>query len=173
MYRFEARWQARELALCAFFNRAAARAPVRRAFQIVSRLGDGIFWYGMIAALPIIYGPGAWRASLNMAVTGLVCLLVYKTLKGATTRPRPFVVNEAIRMGVPPLDAYSFPSGHTLHAVSFTVTVSAYYPELAALTLPFAVLVALSRLVLGLHYPTDVLAGAVLGLLLARVLLFV
>ena len=64
---------------------------------------------------------------------------------------------------VAPLDEYSFPSGHTLHAVSFTLIAVHYYPKLAWLLLPFAVLVALSRVVLGLHYPSDVLAGALLG----------
>ena len=62
-----------------------------------------------------------------------------------------------------PLDEYSFPSGHTLHAVSFTIIAVYHYPALAWLLLPFAVLVALSRVVLGLHYPSDVLAGALLG----------
>lgn len=65
------------------------------------------------------------------------------------------------------LDRFSFPSGHTLHAVAFSCVALAYYPALAPLLLPFTGLVAMSRPVLGLHYPSDVLAGALIGLLIA------
>ena len=65
------------------------------------------------------------------------------------------------------LDRYSFPSGHPLHAVSFSILLVSYYPGLAWLVIPFVVLVALSRLVLGLHYISDVLAGGLIGALLA------
>jgi undecaprenyl-diphosphatase len=70
-------------------------------------------------------------------------------------------------MAMPPLDRYSFPSGHTLHAVSFTWQAVAHFPQLAWILIPLALLIALSRVVLGLHYPTDVIAGAAVGALLA------
>jgi undecaprenyl-diphosphatase len=66
-----------------------------------------------------------------------------------------------------PLDKFSFPSGHTLHAVVFGVVALNYYPQLAFIILPFTTLVGLSRVVLGLHYPSDVLAGALIGSLIA------
>jgi len=61
------------------------------------------------------------------------------------------------------LDHYGFPSGHTLHAVGFTLVALAYFPSLAAVLVPFALLTAASRIALGLHYPSDVLIGALLG----------
>jgi undecaprenyl-diphosphatase len=64
---------------------------------------------------------------------------------------------------VPPLDEFSFPSGHTLQAVGFTVVALAWYPLLAPLLLSFTALVATSRVVLGLHYPSDVLAAIGIG----------
>jgi undecaprenyl-diphosphatase len=65
---------------------------------------------------------------------------------------------------VPPLDRFSFPSGHTLHAVSFSTVALFYYPQLGWLLVPFTLLVAASRIVLGLHYPSDVLVASVIGL---------
>src|SRR5207253_1283157 len=78
-------------------------------------------------------------------------------------RERPFITHTAIDPAAAPLDRYSFPSGHTLHAVSFAWQASAHFPELAWVLLPLAALIAGSRVVLGLHYPTDVVAGAAIG----------
>ena len=83
-------------------------------------------------------------------------------------RQRPYLLHGGITLGTAPLDRCSFPSGHTLHAVAFTVVALAYYPQLAWLLIPFASFVAVSRVILGLHYPSDVVAGAVIGALLAR-----
>jgi undecaprenyl-diphosphatase len=94
----------------------------------------------------------------------LTGLGIYTLLKARIGRERPYAVYaERIFCAMPPLDRYSFPSGHTLHAVCFTGIACAYLPALAWVLVPFALLVALSRLVLGLHYPTDVLAGALIG----------
>jgi undecaprenyl-diphosphatase len=64
---------------------------------------------------------------------------------------------------VPPLDEFSFPSGHTLQAVSFTIVALAWYPHLAPLLLGFTTLIGASRVILGLHYPSDVLAAILIG----------
>ena len=66
-----------------------------------------------------------------------------------------------------PLDYFSFPSGHTLHAVAFGLVALFYYPLLAVVLMPFIVMVGISRVVLGLHYPSDVLAGAAIGYVIA------
>jgi undecaprenyl-diphosphatase len=87
-----------------------------------------------------------------MAATGAVGVLLYKWLKSRTSRPRPYQVRAAIQRGADPLDQFSFPSGHTLHAVSFSILMVAYFPALTWLVVPFAAAVPLSRLVLGLHY---------------------
>ncbi|WP_269531740.1 phosphatase PAP2 family protein [Chitinimonas sp. BJYL2] len=148
-------------------NRASRIAFWRGFFAVISRLGNGVFWYGLMACLLLVQGRAALVPVLQMVVVGLVGLALYKWLKHKTSRPRPFMRSDAIHRACDVLDEYSFPSGHTLHAVSFTLIALAYYPGLAGLLLPFTALVALSRPVLGLHYPSDVLAGATLGALLA------
>ncbi len=161
-----ARWQRLtelELEWCRRFNRATDRQGLERLFSAVSRLGDGVFWYALMITLPLAQGYSALPTVGRMAVVGLLCLAAYKWLKARTGRPRPCTHHALIRATVPPLDQYSFPSGHTLHAVAFSTVAVFYYPRLIWLLLPFTTLVALSRLVLGLHYPSDVLAGALLG----------
>jgi undecaprenyl-diphosphatase len=100
---------------------------------------------------------------LHMLATGLSGTLLYKWLKGKTLRPRPFEVRQDIWLTGTPLDKFSFPSGHTLHAVIFSVVALYYYPQLSFILVPVTIMVALSRVVLGLHYPSDVLAGALIG----------
>lgn len=132
-------------------------------FSVVSWLGNGWFWYALIAALPAVHGAaGAWPAA-HLALTGTAGLLAYKSIKNRTVRERPFVTHTAIQCATAPLDRYSFPSGHTLHAVSFTIVTVSHYPEWAWPLSGFTLLVALSRVVLGLHYPSDVAAGALIG----------
>jgi undecaprenyl-diphosphatase len=150
------------------FNRINHLRPVSLFFALISRLGDGVFWYVLMLLLPVFYGLGAIQVSLHMAIVSVIGLGLYKWLKLSTVRVRPYRFNENILQNVAALDQFSFPSGHTLHAVSFSAVLLNYYPEWAILVIPFAALVALSRVILGLHYPSDVLIGALLGLGLAQ-----
>ena len=136
------RW---DRALCVQLNGALRYEPLLRALRGLSWLGNGIFWYALMLALLAIHRGEAVLPVLHMAFVGAVCTGSYKMLKRGTLRPRPFQAMRSIAAGAPVLDAFSFPSGHTLHAVAFTL------------------LTAASRVVLGLHYPSDVLAGAAIG----------
>jgi undecaprenyl-diphosphatase len=163
-----ARIDAAEYGMCCRFNRGANRAVPRRLFQIASRLGDGIVWYVLILGLPLLYGAAAVKPAVVMALTGALGVAVYTLLKRLFVRERPFITHQAISQAGAPLDRYSFPSGHTLHAVSFTWQACVHFPELGWVLLPLAALIAGSRVVLGLHYPSDVLAGATIGGALAE-----
>ena len=148
---------------CLRWNRWAAQRALVRFFGIVSRLGDGAFWYALIATLALFGGSHGRVAALHLALTGLAAALLYRQLKRWTRRPRPFHAHHEIVAHIAPLDEFSFPSGHTLHAVSFSVIALAYFPLLAPLLVPFTLLIGASRVVLGLHYPSDVLAATVIG----------
>lgn len=161
------RFDAAELSLCLLLNRGCTSRAVREFFNVVSRLGDGVFWYALILVLPLLFGDSGRVPALQMAVTGLIGVALYKALKHTLVRERPFIHCDRIWLGTAPLDRYSFPSGHTLHAFGFAILMTAYHPPLGWLVWPFTALVAASRVVLGLHYPTDVLAGAAIGTALA------
>lgn len=158
-----ARFDAAELRLCRYLNRSSRSAPVRKAFALVSWLGNGWLWYAVLLALPLRFGTAGLLTALHLALTGGLCLAVYKLIKTRTLRERPYITHSAIDCATAPLDRYSFPSGHTLHAVCFTIMLASYYPSSASAFVVLTTLIALSRVVLGLHYPTDVAAGALLG----------
>lgn len=158
---------------CLRWNRWAAQRAVARFFGVVSRLGDGVFWYALMTAIAMCGGNEGRLAALHMAATGLAAALLYRLLKRWTRRPRPFRAHHEIIAHIAPLDEFSFPSGHTLHATSFTIVALAYFPLLAPLLVPFTLMVAASRVVLGLHYPSDVLAATLIGFVLAGTSLWI
>jgi len=153
--------------LCRRFNSASQFTGLRVLMIGVSRLGDGLFWYALMAAMLAWEQQDAIPAVLHMIAAGLACTLIYKSLKRGTARVRPYEAQAEITLFTAPLDQYSFPSGHTLHATAFTLVAVTYYPGLFWLLAPFSLLVALSRVVLGLHYPSDVIAGACIGAAIA------
>ena len=149
--------------LCLVANRWGARRTIGRFFGAVSRVGDGAVWYVLMLILAACGGMRGALAAAHMLATGAVALAVYRCLQRWTRRPRPFRSCGGVVAHVPPLDEFSFPSGHTLHAVSFSIVAIAYFPALAPLLFALSALIAASRVVLGLHYPSDVLAAIVIG----------
>lgn len=156
-----------DIDLCQACNDLSRNLSLRTTFIWISRLGDGVFWYMLMAILLLRYQADALPAVLHMLAVGLACTALYKLIKHKTLRPRPFNVYPSIVCNSQPLDQFSFPSGHTLHAVAFSIIAVAYFPALIWLVAPFTLLVGVSRPILGLHYPTDVIAGAAIGALLA------
>lgn len=156
-----------EIKLCLRVNRLSQARGVRSFFIAISKAGDGGCWI-FLAVACLLSGredaPVFVARALATAVAGIV---IYRLLKNRLVRERPYISNAGIICGTAPLDRYSFPSGHTLHAVSFAILFTAFDSWLAFIVVPLALLIALSRVVLGLHYPSDVIAGVVIGSVLA------
>jgi len=148
-------------------NRLSRNRWVRRFFALISRLGNGWGWAALLAGMLFVDGREALRPLAWMLLTTLIGIALYGSIKRLAARPRPSANCRRIVLSEPPLDQFSFPSGHTLHAVNFTLQLLFFAPVLGWVAVPFAVLIAVSRLVLGLHYLSDVIVGSVLGMLLA------
>lgn len=140
-----------------------AFAPVLRG---ASRATDySLLWAAVAGALALFGGPPGRRAALQGWVAiGVNSLLIGHPLKAAVRRERPDadLIPDARR----PEDittTHSFPSGHTGSAVAFTVAASAAWPLLAPLLAPVALVVAYARLYVGLHHPSDLFGGALVG----------
>lgn len=157
-----------------WFNQFSHCPIVATVFKVVSRLGDGWIW-AMATLFAGVYltltqnFTQSFFSVYTCLLTSSVGYTIYKFLKSHTVRPRPYQVHQVIRLGERPLDVFSFPSGHTLQAVIFSMTLCHFVPALAWVLVPFTLLVAVSRMILGLHYPTDVVMGALLGVGLAKV----
>lgn len=157
------RMVATEISICLTLNRLCHPTKLKELFVLMSWLGDGKAWYVLIASLPLCYGAHGANSSAHMIKVGVLNIALYKLIKALAGRSRPCAVDSNIMLGAAPLDQYSFPSGHTMHAVAFSTLAVSYHPELAWFLMPFASLIALSRIALGLHFPSDVLVGAVIG----------
>ena len=162
-------WLERERLIALWMHGASTRAWVVRLLAAVSRVGDGWLWYAIIVCLPWAGGPVGTSASVRMIGVGMVNLVVYRIIKRWIARPRPFRTCPGIRECARSLDEFSFPSGHTLHSVAFSLILTVYYPMFALFVWPLTALIAVSRVILGLHYPSDVVVGALIGAITAAV----
>ena len=124
----------------------------------------GLIWVLLIAAL-ITY-KGTRKEGLGCAISLVLCFIVVNLfLKNAVARVRPYDAMEQIRCLVGPQADYSFPSGHTAIAFAASVPVFISSKKLGIIMIIFSVLMALSRIYVCVHYPTDVIGGAVIGIL--------
>jgi len=135
-----------------------------RFFFNISRSANGPL-YGIVGTLFLVIHDAV---TIHLLVAGtfgfMVELSLYKLIKNTIQRPRPCDESERIQFVVAPPDKFSFPSGHTAAAFLMAILISSGFPQLQVWLFAWAGLVGISRVYLGVHYPTDVMMGAILGI---------
>jgi undecaprenyl-diphosphatase len=144
-------------------NRWKAPRWIRFWMLTATRMGDGWLWYSLGALLLAFGGSRGYVAAGAAGSAAILGILIFKALKKLSHRPRPCQYEPHCWAKILPPDQFSFPSGHTMTAFSIALVVSYFYPGLEAPMYFLAASIAISRVVLGMHFLSDVLAGAVLG----------
>lgn len=148
-------------------NKWAAPRWVRLWAIAATRAGDGWLWYA-IGLLVILFGGDLRWISVGAAASAAgVGVATFVSIKRVSGRKRPCEIEPHCWATLLPPDQFSFPSGHTITAFAVAVTFGMFYPAALPALLFCALSIALSRIVLGMHFLSDVLAGAALGTILA------
>lgn len=151
----------------ASFQRLFRRSRSLQARQIslwLSKTADGPLY--LVFALVLLSSGSSDAYTVNglLLVAFAVELPLYLVLKNSIKRARPADALAAfINAHIIPSDRFSLPSGHTAGAFVFSTVIALYFPLWWPLALLWAILIGVSRIMLGVHFPLDVLAGAILG----------
>jgi undecaprenyl-diphosphatase len=145
------------------------RAPqwIRVWMTFATRGGDGWLWYAMSLAILVFGGPDRYAALLSAGMAAGAGTLLFLGLKRKAKRQRPCVYAEHCWAKLLPPDQFSFPSGHSINAFSFAIAFSLFYPSWTIGLLFCAFSIATSRVILGMHFLSDILVGAAMGTTLA------
>jgi undecaprenyl-diphosphatase len=158
------RW---DQAFCLFIFNWNGKRLLDRAMVWLSKIGDGMI-YPIVCLAVLMVDPGTGKRMLPSVMAAfLIELSLQKGIKRMIRRPRPFMTIPGIRNLVKPPDDFSFPSGHTASAFLMSLILGHFYPLALIPCILLAGVIGLSRIYNGVHYPGDVLAGMLLGILSA------
>ena len=157
------------------FIQEFGRYPILNDIMIfITKLGDkGIIW--IIIGIILLFPRKTRRAALLSLVSLLVAhLLCNEVIKDYVCRVRPYEVVEGLTTLIAKPADYSFPSGHAMCSFAAAVVYFRHQPRrLGVPMLALAILIAVSRLYVGVHYPSDVIIGAILGTIIAAIFILI
>ncbi len=164
-----------------YLRRHCFSERTERFFKFYTRLGDGYIWllifFYLLCIWLLIFFYLLWTRGTAVMFSGIsgilwqalasigVSLALYWLIKLKVKRKRPFAVIESVEPGVPPLDLYSFPSGHTMNNIAVGFTVFHCVPEVGWIIILMSLSWGFLRIYFGVHWLSDVIGGFVLGFL--------
>lgn len=145
---------------------------IATASRWISKSGDGYLY--IIVGLLLLWMEKQYGSqfALTLLLAFAIELPTYIVCKNSVKRNRPADAIAGVNSLLKPSDKFSFPSGHTAAAFLFASIIAFYYPQFSGLAYTAAVLIGCSRVLLGVHFPTDILAGMALGLVSAELALW-
>lgn len=129
-----------------------------------SRLGDGWIWYSIGIVLLLFGGDMRFAAFAAAATAEAATVALFRIVKNASKRKRPCQLEAHCWAKVLPPDQFSFPSGHAMSAFAIAVPLCIFYPQLQAALLALSLSIAISRVILGMHFVSDVVVGSLMGM---------
>ena len=133
---------------------------------LATRCGDGWLWYALGLILALYGGEHRFAAIAAAGSSAIAGIFTFRALKRTSRRSRPCEIEPHCWSSILPPDKYSFPSGHSITAFAVAISVGMFYPVVYPYLLAVAVLIAASRIIRGMHFLSDVLAGSAIGALL-------
>jgi undecaprenyl-diphosphatase len=144
-------------------NKWPAPRWIRLLAIAATRAGDGWLWY-LIGLLVLLFGgDGRLTAAATAGSGAIVGIGLFVAIKKISGRKRPCEIEPHVWANLLPPDRFSFPSGHTITAFAVAVSLGMFYPVLFAPFMVCALAIASSRILLGMHFLSDVVVGALLG----------
>ncbi|MFN0167961.1 MAG: phosphatase PAP2 family protein [Bryobacteraceae bacterium] len=140
---------------------------VRLWMLYATRLGDGWLWYAMAVVLLLFGGPARFVAVGEATLSASIAVALFLRLKKLARRKRPCAIEPHSWARLLPPDQFSFPSGHSMTAFAVAVSLGFFYPTLLVGLLFCAMSIAASRVLLGMHFLSDVLTGSAIGCTIA------
>lgn len=144
-------------------NKWPAPRWIRMWAIAATRAGDGWLWYLTGLSVMLFGGENRFTAIAAAGSAAVIGIGLFVSLKKISGRKRPCEIEPHCWARLLPPDRFSFPSGHTITAFAVAVTIGSFYPVLLPMLLFCAASIAISRILLGMHFLSDVAVAAILG----------